>query len=302
MRTVFLFNLELRMPTCNKNPIANRLHEDQSIGKQNFFQADDMPVTCESFETQVNNLLDGRNELSSNSALRFHANECVGCRQTLLQYEQLELVLGSTRTNTLKADVDLRSDVNLRGARLCQSKRWLRLATTAALLALFVFTSQYMSQRTNVEAELSVPLAAESQMDLLKMDSIEVETASSFVLPKTKQVSSWSSPAAVGQLREWVDSGSELFAAGRDQAAVIQGLSDVKLDFDLDLVETRLTALRPMLTYSGRIPVLSPMQGTVCFTLGWLKKDKAVDQPKLDFLPVRGADLGMHSRVLAALT
>ena len=83
-----------------------------------------------------------------------------------------------------------------------------------------------------------------------------------------------SSPAS-HYLKKWVDSGNELLVAGEEQVAVIRGLSNVSLD--LEGLESRLESLQPMLTYSGRIPVLSPMQGTVCFTLGWLKKDKAVD-------------------------
>ena len=73
-----------------------------------------------------------------------------------------------------------------------------------------------------------------------------------------------------------VDSGSELLAAGEQQVSVIRELSDVK--FDLSGLENQLESLQPVLSLSGRIPALSPMQGTVCFTLGWLKKNRGDSQ------------------------
>ena len=73
-----------------------------------------------------------------------------------------------------------------------------------------------------------------------------------------------------------VDSGSELLAAGEQQVSVIRELSDVK--FDLSGLENQLESLQPVLSLSGRIPALSPMQGTVCFTLAWLKKNRGDSQ------------------------
>ena len=162
------------------------------------------------------------------------------------------------------------------------SKRWLQLSTTVALLGLLVFAGQYFNDRpqvgvgTNGEAVPRVAVAVPNlQTSPAEMES--TEGVASLGGTAVEQVS-WSTHGSVSQLL--VDSGSEWLAVRREQqAAVMQGLSDVRLDYEL--VEARLASLQPVLTYSGRIPALSPMQGTVCFTLGWLRKGKVVDQPKL---------------------
>jgi len=82
-------------------------------------------------------------------------------------------------------------------------------------------------------------------------------------------------------------------AAGEEQVAVIRGLSEVRLD--LDVLEDRLQSLQPVLTYSGRIPALSPMQGTVCFTLGWLRQGKSEGQPEMQPESGSEAEVGMRS-------
>ena len=122
-----------------------------------------------------------------------------------------------------------------------------------------------VSSALNVAAEPVVVPATNSS----EIESAGGNIASSGVLPSNEDLF-WETQGPVGLL---VDSGNDFLAAGREQAEAIQGLADVRLD--LDLVESRLESLQPVLNYSGRIPALSPMQGTVCFTLGWLRKDKA---------------------------
>ena len=300
------------MSTFKKNLVADCLTDFQSVGDdqvaddQNRGQSDDVAVTCESIETRINDLLDERIQLSSDHGLQVHANECLDCQQTLRKYEQLELVLGGERQ--CLGDVGVgRSDVDLRDARQRRNERWRKLSTTVvpttivALLALVVFAGPYFSGLGNVGSDANVGTVAsvvvaeaESQANLPEMESTAVPVSSPSMLAMIEDMS-WTPQASVGQLL--VDSGSEWLAGRQEQqAAVIQGLSDVRLD--MDLVEARLTALQPVLNYSGRIPALSPMQGTVCFTLGWLRKDKVADEPKT--VPSGRHQTGFQSPVVHA--
>ena len=287
------------MPSFKKNLIADCLIDDVSADAQVFVLADEDAVTCEGFETRINDLLDDRGDLPSDPALQVHADGCSSCRQTLRQYEQLELLLGGERKGLVDAAVERRSDVDVEiGPR--ESRRWLQLSTTVALLALLVVTGQYVTDHKNVGVgtEVEVPQVAVAASEsptssavLESVESTEVEALSPVALALIEDVS-WSQEGSVGQLL--VDSGSEWLAGRREQqAAVIQGLSDVRLD--LNLVQARLTSLQPVLTYSGRIPALSPMQGTLCFTLGWLRKGKVADQPKM--LPDERRQTGFEKSV-----
>jgi len=287
------------MPTFKKHLITDCLVDPQSADDQECGQADQVTVTCENFESRINDLLDSRVELSTDSSLRGHADGCLTCRQTLGQYEQLALVLSSGRSDVSDVSVERRI-----GASQRQSKLWQNLPTTifaplsvVALLALFFVAGK---PATNVDALPSVAVASVDSKSLIEADSPEVAVASSDALPAIEPVS-WSSQRSVQQLQGLVASGSELLARKREQVAVIQGLSDVRLDLSLVELEAQLASLQPVLNYSGRIPALSPMQGTLCFTLGWLKKGKATDQPKLDSIPDEGADLGMRSLALRYL-
>ena len=281
------------MPTFKKNLIADCFVDDHSIDDQNCGQADQVTVSCENFAARINDLLDKRIDLSSVPSLKAHTDGCMSCRQTLQQYEQLTLVLDSARGDAV---VQRHADAGQR-----PRKFWQKLPTTivapltiVAMLAVLVGIGNHFNGTTN-ESLPSVAVAP-----VILADSPEVASATASVIPGIEQVS-LAGPSSVLQLQGLVDSGSEWLAAGRQQAAVIQGLSDVRLDVDLDQLESRLTALQPMLNYSGRIPALSPMQGTVCFTLGWLKKGKTAEQPKLDSIPNTGADLGMRRPLLPEL-
>ena len=286
------------MPSFKKNLIADCLIDDQSDGNQNFGQADQVAVSCENFESRINELLDKRVELSRVPSLKAHTDGCMSCRQTLQQYDQLTVMLGSAVGNTI---VEHCADAGRR-----PRKFWQKLPTSiaaplsiVAMLAVLVGIGNHFNGTTN-EALSSVAVAPVILTNSPETESPEVASATTSVIPAIEQVS-LAGPSSVLQLQGLVDSGSEWLAAGRQQAAVIQGLSDVRLDLDLDQLEARLTSLQPVLSYSGRIPALSPMQGTVCFTLGWLKKGKTAEQPKLDSIPNTGADLGMRRPLMPEL-
>ena len=291
------------MPTFKKNLIADCLIDLQSVDDQNCAETGQVAVTCESFELRINGLLDDRTALSSDPSLQLHADECLSCRQTLQQYEQLALVLGSAQPD---ASVEQSGNTDLSDARQRQGNRWSGLSTKifaplslVALLALLVVNGQYFNVGTDRDPGPGVAIATADSLSspepsLPNAYSPELTIASSEGLPSIEQMT-WTRQSSVRQLQGLVDSGTDLLAAGREQAAVIQGLSDVRLDLDLTQLEAQLAALQPVLTYSARIPVLSPMQGTVCFTLGWLKKGKTADQSKLPSMPETGAELGMQS-------
>ena len=286
------------MSTFKKNLIADCFNDGYSFEDGRGVQADQVAVTCESFETRINDLLDDRINLSSDCGLQNHADECLSCRQTLQKYEQLEFVLGVERKSSKDVGVACLSDSNVaqqqvnRGLKL--STKVVSTAIVAAMVS-FVFAGQYFFiQQTTEEAVTSVAVTSlVPETNLIEIESGEVAVASQEGLTLIEDVS-WAEPDSVGQLL--VNSGSEWLAARREQQdAVIQGFSDVRLE--LETVEAQLVSLQPVLNYSGRIPALTPMQGTVCFTLGWLKKDKVDDQPEVQQVPDTETELGMQKQV-----
>ena len=289
-----------------KNLITDCLTEPHLSDDQTRVQTDQAAVNCDNFESLVNNLLDDRICLSSDRLLQVHSDDCSSCQRILRQYEELELVLGSGRGGLDNVDVKRRDAVpSYAGQPL--SKSWFKLPTITfapiaivTALVVIVISGQNFNGGASVHSGSSVAVAAAKPANTSQINSFEAAVISSRVLAAIEPVA-WSQQSSVRQLKGLVSSGGELFAAGREQAAFIHGLSDVRLD--LDVVEARLAALQPMLTYSGRIPVLSQMQGTVCFTLGWLRKDRVADQPNANpaRLPDAEADLGMYSLTLRDL-
>ena len=264
------------MSAFNKKKVFDCLRDNCVVDDQSCRDADEV-VTCDGFELRLNNLMDGRVRLLDDPGVQAHADDCLECRQVLQRYQQLEMlfgVQGEQRVCLCDEPVEVSGVVGSRMG-LKQGLSWMKLPLTiVALVALMViFAGQDFNGAGNGEAARSVAVA---EIDSQKLLGGEV-MASSEVASSDAAVSDlfWTTESSVSQLKGWVDSGSELLAAGEEQAAVIRELSNVRLD--LEGLESRLESLQPMLTYSGRIPALSPMQGTVCFTLGWLKKDKAAD-------------------------
>ena len=264
------------MSAFNKKKVLDCLRDTCGVDDQSCRDADEV-VTCDGFELRLNNLMDGRVRLLDDPGVQAHADDCLECRQVLQRYQQLEMlfgVQGEQRVCLCDEPVEVSGVVGSRMG-LKQGLSWMKLPLTiVALVALMViFAGQDFNGAGNGEAARSVAVA---EIDSQKLLGGEV-MASSEVASSDAAVSDlfWTTESSVSQLKGWVDSGSELLAAGEEQAAVIRELSNVRLD--LEGLESRLESLQPMLTYSGRIPALSPMQGTVCFTLGWLKKDKAAD-------------------------
>ena len=264
------------MSAFNKKKVFDCLRDNCVVDDQSCRDADEV-VTCDGFELRLNNLMDGRVRLLDDPGVQAHADDCLECRQVLQRYQQLEMlfgVQGEQRVCLCDEPVEVSGVVGSRMG-LKQGLSWMKLPLTiVALVALMViFAGQDFNGAGNGEAARSVAVAEIDSQKLLRgevMSSSEVASSDAAVSDLF-----WTTESSVSQLKGWVDSGSELLAAGEEQAAVIRELSNVRLD--LEGLESRLESLQPMLTYSGRIPALSPMQGTVCFTLGWLKKDKAAD-------------------------
>ena len=264
------------MSAFNKKKVFDCLRDNCVVDDQSCRDADEV-VTCDGFELRLNNLMDGRVRLLDDPGVQAHADDCLECRQVLQRYQQLEMlfgVQGEQRVGLCDEPVEVSGVVGSRMG-LKQGLSWMKLPLTiVALVALMViFAGQDFNGAGNGEAARSVAVAEIDSQKLLRgevMSSSEVASSEAAVSDLF-----WTTESSVSQLKGWVDSGSELLAAGEEQAAVIRELSNVRLD--LEGLESRLESLQPMLTYSGRIPALSPMQGTVCFTLGWLKKDKAAD-------------------------
>ena len=264
------------MSAFNKKKVFDCLRDACVVEDQSCRDADEV-VACDGFELRLNNLMDGRVRLSDDRGVQAHADDCLECRGVLQQYQQLELLFGVEGEQRVCLRDESVEVSGLVGSRmgLKQGLAWAKLPLTiVALVALMViFAGQGFNGSGNGEAAPSVAVA---EIDSQKLLGGEVMSSSE--MASSEAVVSdlfWAAKSPVSHLKGWVDSGSELLAAGEEQAAVIRELSNVRLD--LEGLESRLESLQPMLTYSGRIPALSPMQGTVCFTLGWLKKDKAAD-------------------------
>ena len=260
------------MSAFNKKLVLDCLDDSGVVDGQSLGDVDES-VTCDDFELRLNNLMDGRVRLSDDRWIQAHAENCLECRQVLQRYQQLELLLGGVQVEERVCLRDDRVEVSeVAGSRIRfkQGLGWAKLsmAIVAAVALMVVFAGHGFNDLGNGEAAMSVAIAevdSQRPLDGEVVSSSEVAVSDLFEMTESP----------VSQLKGWVDSGSELLAAGEEQAAVIRGLSNVRLD--LRGLEARLESLQPMLTYSGRIPALIPMQGTVCFTLGWLKKDKAAD-------------------------
>ena len=264
------------MSAFNKKKVFDCLRDNCVVDDQSCRDADEV-VTCDGFELRLNNLMDGRVRLLDDPGVQAHADDCLECRQVLQRYQQLEMlfgVQGEQRVCLCDEPVEVSGVVGSRmGLKQGLSRTRLPLTIVAVVALMVIFAGQNFNGAGNGEAARSVAVA---EIDSQKLLGGEV-MSSSEVASSDAAVSDlfWTTESSVSQLKGWVDSGSELLAAGEEQAAVIRELSNVRLD--LEGLESRLESLQPMLTYSGRIPALSPMQGTVCFTLGWLKKDKAAD-------------------------
>lgn len=251
------------MPAFNENLITDCLRDSYADGQS----CDaDQAVACDGFELRVNHLMDNRVGLSSDRALQDHANDCLECQQVLQQYQQLELLFGGEQ-------VRLRGD-RVEVAAVSDSRRgfgWAKLSTTAvAMLGLAMFAGQYFGDAGNGEVVPSVAIADGGSQ------SIPVSDLAVSSVPYDVVVEDLWPEGPVDHFKGLVvNSGTELLAAGGEQVSVIRELSEVRLD--LGGLESQLESLQPVLSYSGRIPALSSMQGTVCFTLGWLKKDKAAE-------------------------
>ena len=243
------------MSAFNKKLILDCLRDDA-----------DEAVICDGFELRLNNLMDRRVSLSDDQSVQAHADSCVECRQVLQRYQQLELLFGVQGEQRVGLRDDSVKVSGVAGSRmgLMQSLGWAKLPLTLAVLVglVVVFVGQNFDGQG---AGGAAPSVAVVEMDSQMLTGGDAAASDLF----------WMTESPVSQLKKWVDSGSELLAAGEEQAAVIRELSNVRLD--LEGLESQLESLQPMLTYSGRIPALSPMQGTVCFTLGWLKKGKTAD-------------------------
>jgi len=271
------------MPAFNNNQIF-----DSSADARSGFQPeriDEVGVACDGFELRVNNLLDDRADLSSDRLLQSHASDCVSCQQILQRYQQLELVLGSERKDPTDDLLVSRRDADVRPA----IPTWPKLPVTALLaVAVLIIGGQYFGGTSNVVFDPSVAVA--------KVEP-QVESTDDLGVPAGSLLADadvfWTPQNSVRKLKGLVDSGGDLLAAGEEQVAVIRGLSEVRLD--LDVLEDRLQSLQPVLTYSGRIPALSPMQGTVCFTLGWLRQGKSEGQPEMQPESGSEAEVGMRS-------
>ena len=94
--------------------LADCLNDGSSFDDPCCDQADQVVVTCESFETRVNDLLDNRTDLLSDPAVQLHADECLKCRQTLQQYQQLELALGGVLSGSVDDSLVSSSDAGRR--------------------------------------------------------------------------------------------------------------------------------------------------------------------------------------------
>ena len=260
------------MSAFNRKKVLNCLHDACDVDDQDRNDADEA-IACDGFELRLNNLMDGRVRLSDDKMAQAHADDCSDCRPVLQQYQQLELLLGVQGEQRVCLRDETVEVSGLTGSRIGAKHTlgWAKLSlTVAALVGLVVFAGQYFNGQEDGNAALSVAVA---EVGSQRLSVGEVALPSSEVAVGDLL---WTAESPVSRLKGWVDSGSELLAAGEEQAAVIRELSNVRLD--LGGLESRLESLQPMLTYSGRIPALSPMQGTVCFTLGWLKKDnKAAD-------------------------
>ena len=264
------------MSAFNKKKVFDCLRDNCVVDDQSCRDADEV-VTCDGFELRLNNLMDGRVRLLDDPGVQAHADDCLECRQVLQRYQQLEMlfgVQGEQRVCLCDEPVEVSGVVGSRmGLKQGLSRTRLPLTIVAVVALMVIFAGQNFNGAGNGEAAWSVAVAEIDSQKLLRgevMSSSEVASSDAAVSDLF-----WTTESSVSQLKGWVDSGSELLAAGEEQAAVIRELSNVRLD--LEGLESRLESLQPMLTYSGRIPALSPMQGTVCFTLGWLKKDKAAD-------------------------
>jgi len=264
------------MSAFNKKKVLDCLRDACVVDDQSCRDADEA-VTCDGFELRLNNLMDGRVRLSDDRGVQAHADDCLECRQVLQRYQQLEMLLGvqgEQRVCLRDESVEVSGLAGSRmGLKQGLSRTKLPLTIVALVALMVIFAGQNFNGTGNGEAARSVAIAEIDSQKLLGgevMSSSEVASSETVVSDLF-----WTAESPVSHLKGWVDSGSELLAAGEEQAAVIRELSNVRLD--LEGLESRLESLQPMLTYSGRIPALSPMQGTVCFTLGWLKKDKAAD-------------------------
>ena len=264
------------MSAFNKKKVLDCLRDACVVDDQSCRDADEA-VTCDGFELRLNNLMDDRVRLSDDRGVQAHADDCLECRQVLQRYQQLEMLLGVQGEQRVCLRDESVGVSGLAGSRMGLkqglSRTKLPLTIVALVALMVIFAGQNFNGTGNGEAARSVAIAEIDSQKLLGgevMSSSEVASSETVVSDLF-----WTAESPVSHLKGWVDSGSELLAAGEEQAAVIRELSNVRLD--LEGLESRLESLQPMLTYSGRIPALSPMQGTVCFTLGWLKKDKAAD-------------------------
>ena len=264
------------MSAFNKKKVLDCLRDACVVDDQSCRDADEA-VTCDGFELRLNNLMDDRVRLSDDRGVQAHADDCLECRQVLQRYQQLEMLLGVQGEQRVCLRDESVGVSGLAGSRMGLkqglSRTKLPLTIVALVALMVIFAGQNFNGTGNGEAARSVAIAEIDSQKLLGgevMSSSEVGSSETVVSDLF-----WTAESPVSHLKGWVDSGSELLAAGEEQAAVIRELSNVRLD--LEGLESRLESLQPMLTYSGRIPALSPMQGTVCFTLGWLKKDKAAD-------------------------
>ena len=274
----------------NNNLISDCLHGVDSVNDQHQREADEL-VSCQNFELRINNLMDNRASLASDHSLQDHAEGCLSCQQALQQYQQLELLLVGKRENIDTADkvclADNRIDVAGHiGSRFEENPKaafgWGNSPLAIiAMLVVLITCGLYFNDAANVEFATDVATVEKSQAPTT--NHLVTPLASSDANNNTSPTSNnaddtlpWTPEFSVQQLMGLVDSGSELLAAGEQQVSVIRELSDVK--FDLSGLENQLESLQPVLSLSGRIPALTPMQGTVCFTLGWLKTSRGDSQ------------------------
>ncbi len=250
------------MSAFNKNLLSDCLRASCTV---------DEAVTCDGFEQRVNHLMDDRVRLSSDAAVQEHADDCSECRQVLQQYQQLELLFGGQQVDGRIDTTAAASDRS--GWGMQPTLGWAKLPLTlAALVALAIFAGQYWGDQGSGDSVVSVAAVGNQSQ------SFPVDASVNELLMTSSELAVgdllWDSEDPLSQLERLVVSGTELLV-GEEKVAVIRDLSNVRLD--LVSLESRLESLQPMLNYSGQIPALSSMQGTVCFTLGWLKRDRGAD-------------------------
>ena len=218
------------MSAFNKKKVFDCLRDNCVVDDQSCRDADEV-VTCDGFELRLNNLMDGRVRLLDDPGVQAHADDCLECRQVLQRYQQLEMlfgVQGEQRVCLCDEPVEVSGVVGSRmGLKQGLSRTRLPLTIVAVVALMVIFAGQDFNGAGNGEAARSVAVAEIDSQKLLGgevMSSGEVASSDAAVSDLF-----WTTESSVSQLKGWVDSGSELLAAGEEQAAVIRELSNVCL-------------------------------------------------------------------------